>query len=1262
MSQRFEFRRELGRGGMGSVHEAFDCERQETVALKMLHRADPETIFQIKQEFRSLSEVVHPRLVSMYELLCEGDQWFFTMEYIEDAKSLTDYLREHLTFEWEASDACVAEDTSRNISSPDNVETRAFLGGDIASGTLDASCSFATSAISIGNSLAETVIGKAASMEEIKAPPVSSESGPRRLRDPADVPIIIALFRQVAEGVQELHRRHILHRDLKPGNVMVRADGSVRILDFGLAIAKPPDGISSARSEKGLSGTVAYMAPEQATSQPVSEASDWYALGVMLFEVLAGELPFSGAPGSILAQKLRFEAPCVASRAKDVPSELASLCDRLLRRDPSERPDGQQVLTALGALDAAESASPAEGSVFIGRTRYLDRLQGIYLASQDTVAIAHLHGRSGSGKSALMTRFVDSLKTQKEALVFRCRCYEQESVPYKSVDGLADEVASWLQQRTEDEQRSLMPQTVQALARMFPVFKSIPCIAQAENTSFGTADLTELRRLSYQALGDLLSGISRQCQLVLCIDDLQWGDEDGIEILGGALGQVNRRLLLLVTYRDEYTDISAALRALARMENSLSSLRVEDILVEPLTEDEARELIRLQSPQARSEEIDKLVQQAEGNPYFLEELARQFGSGARPHESRGVALDEILWTRIARLPDPEMRLLEMIAVSGQPIRLLDAQKASGLEHTPFSVLTSLRMHRLVKSSGAGLRDQLETYHDRIRETILARLPSDTRRIRHASLAFCLEASGEATADTLATHFEAGGEAEVSGKYYEIAAGESAQALAFSRAEEFYRKARTLVKHQAARTRITQCLIHLKTDLAQFPEAYALGREGLGELGLDIPRTFSPPAFVFDLAKSWFLFRGRPLTSILELPASTDSQHQARIALLAAIGKAAYQIRPELCIAVMLKIVNNSVLLGNTRDSAIGYMAVGAIFVGGILGRYDAGYEFGRVSLRLVEKFEADRIRAEVNFVVGYFGTSWKRPSQEAEALWQVAHHAGLDTRDLFHVGCASCATVMSQFIRGAELNSLARLTDEYLELLQRFGLKGPRAAVLAVRRTVDALREPETRTAENLSDLRGEASFGSRHIEHYAFLARMQEQYLFGEYEAALETGRQSARYMGDSKGMLHSTEHIFYQELSRMALVRSRGGPVPLGMKVSLNRGIRRFESWAKSCPENFLAKALVLRGEEMSMSGRLGQALERFEQSAEVAQSFEQTHVAALANRLMAQTVALQGHVAQSRKKLALAQEQYARWGATGYAQSNIISQQSVPRSIGR
>jgi serine/threonine protein kinase/tetratricopeptide (TPR) repeat protein len=153
-------------------------------------------------------------------------------------------------------------------------------------------------------------------------------------RGPLPPPEALAIAAQIARGLEAAHSRGIVHRDVKPGNVMLCSDGTVRLLDFGLAkmadVTLTGPGVTP--------GTIAYMSPEQAAGDPIDHRTDLWSLGVVLYEMLAGERPFRGGSDRAVIQGILHEDPePIAKRRPGTPAPLARIIERLLHKAPADR-------------------------------------------------------------------------------------------------------------------------------------------------------------------------------------------------------------------------------------------------------------------------------------------------------------------------------------------------------------------------------------------------------------------------------------------------------------------------------------------------------------------------------------------------------------------------------------------------------------------------------------------------------------------------------------------------------------------------------------------------------------------------------------------------------------------------------------------------------------------------------------------------------------------------------------------------------------
>ncbi len=556
---------------------------------------------------------------------------------------------------------------------------------------------------------------------------------------------LVDAFRQLAGAVAALHDADLLHRDLKPGNVLVDEHGRVKLLDFGLVTIREDQASSGAKATH-IAGTPHFMAPEVKAGGLPSTAADWFALGIMLRDALEGRSP--------------------------QPS-LDDLARRLSSDAPADRPTSREVLAAFGtALIPLVQRRTSRARRFVGRALEQAELAVAFEhVERGESAAALIHGRTGIGKSALARHFLSSVG--ERALCLSSRCFERVCVPFNAFDGLLEALTTHLQALPITDCAALLPRYIHESERIFPQLGRVSALARVPRSP-SIEDPARRRARALDALIDLLRAVGDRRPIVAFIDDLQWADADSKD-LWSRLRRCDDppRMLLLGAYR---------LGARQSQPCALFDC-TRDIALHPLSPRESLELARHSSGPERAQAI---ANASEGDPFLIGELADHVES-TPDAPLDGLGFETVLDERVENFSPRTRRLLEAIAVADEPTPVSTIIRASGDD--PREALDILRANHLVRIETWDPIEKVECYHARVREAVCARLPRPRRESLHLALAMELERAALVDAARVARHYHGAGQLSRAASHAVLAGHAAARGMAFHAAAEWFARAR-----------------------------------------------------------------------------------------------------------------------------------------------------------------------------------------------------------------------------------------------------------------------------------------------------------------------------------------------------------------------------------------------------------------------------------------------------------------------------------------
>jgi tetratricopeptide (TPR) repeat protein len=565
------------------------------------------------------------------------------------------------------------------------------------------------------------------------------------------------IAKAVCRGLEFAHSKGIIHRDIKPGNIWLGADGTAKIGDFGLALAVD---LSRLTQPGMMVGTVTYMPPEQAMGSNVTAKADLYALGAMLYEMVTGRPPFVGDDSiAIIGQHINTPPVSPTWHRADLPPALETLILQLLEKDPEKRPESAAVvLQALEAIEAGKiekepsKEAPAENPlyrrVFVGREPELKQLQSAFDgAVSGQGALVMVTGEPGIGKTALCEQ-LSTYVTLRGGRTLVGHCYEAGSLslPYLA---FVEALRSYVLTRDPKDLKEELGSGAADVARIVSEIRERLKIKPRPQK-----DPEEERYRLLQGVSEFLTNATAVQPMLVVLEDLHDADKGTLEMLTHVSRNLaGARLLLVGTYRDVEVDRSHPLSAtLAELRRVSTYGRV---LLRGLNPDEVRRMLESITRESVPWGLAQAVhRQTEGNPLFVQEVIRYLAEegliarkegGWRPTKDTPLemsipeGLRDVIGKRLSLLTPECNQLLSVASVIGREFALETLKAVAGIDEDVFAnaLKEAVRLSVLEERAQRGLVRYRFT-HAFFRQTLYEEMIAPQRLKLHRQVAHTLE--------------------------------------------------------------------------------------------------------------------------------------------------------------------------------------------------------------------------------------------------------------------------------------------------------------------------------------------------------------------------------------------------------------------------------------------------------------------------------------------------------------------------------------------
>nr|WP_251031763.1 trifunctional serine/threonine-protein kinase/ATP-binding protein/sensor histidine kinase [Paraburkholderia strydomiana] len=1171
----------------------------------------------------------------------------------------------------------------------------------------------------------------------------------RVLGRPLELTRFLRIAVNLARTIGHVHRCGLVHKDIKPANVLVDGNGKVRLTGFGIA-SKLPHEYQPPSPPEIVAGTFAYMAPEQTgrMNRSIDTRSDLYSFGVILYEMLTGSLPFT-APDAmewIHCHIARTPTP-PRERVDGIPDAVQDIVLKLLAKAAEDRyqtaagveADLRSCLVAwesrrriaafpLGTHDASDRLLIPEK--LYGRETQTKALVAAFdrIVAGTAAELVLISGYAGIGKSSVVNELHRILVPQRG--LFASGKFDQykRDIPYvpfaQAFQSLVHsllcksdaDLAPWRRALVEalGSNGQLMVNLVPELALVIGEQPPVPGLpSQDAQNRF---QLVVRRFLSVFAQPDH--------PLALFIDDLQWVDTATLDLLAHLVTHPDVRHVLLVgAYRDNEVDAShpfaRTLELISRVEG-----KVQQIALAPLMPDSIAQLVAdsIHCDSATASPLAQLVhEKTGGNPFFTiqfltaladEDLLTFDHATAtwrwhlRRIRAKGFTANvaDLMAAKLSRLPLPTRDALGQLACLGNvaEVTALTCVEGGSEEAMHANLWEAVRAGLVFRMANA-----YAFAHDRVQEAAYALIPAEERAAAHLRIgrALALRTAPEALEDAvfdIINHLNRGaalivtetereqvvalnliaGKRAMRSTAYAAARSCLAQGvallspdawahrydstfelyLAFSQCEYLagdFGKADALAdmilaraRSKLDRARVFSLRMELYQLAGQYDESFAVALTALRDFGVIFPETDQDiEAAVEEALRDIAINQeGRPVGELVDAPVALDPEMRAIINLLVEAMPCAFAARPVFYPLFTLRAVNLSLRHGNTDNSSFAYGNYALMLVSRI-GDIATAVQFSEMSLKLNEKFGNRRLYGKLLHLYGSHVNFWRSHIATNLPVLERATAACVEVGDLVFAGNLAFNVVWQAIEKGAVLEEVQTLSAKYAALARDSHNDAVYELIGVEQQFVASLRGRTTETLQLDDDTFDEAArseailksnFGCA-IGVYQII-KIILAFLNGRYADALKAADRAEAVLSSIMALSIEATYHFFHVLTLTALYAEASAEQQQAYGHILAAKLKKFELWAKHCPENYDNRYALVRAELARIAGRDLDAMRLYEQAVRSAHENGFIHHEGIANELAGRFYLTGGLRTNADAYLRNARHCFAVWGAEG------------------